>query len=776
VPDEPSAAVTDTAVDLIPVREDPAADVVYIAPGRTPPRDVHDAPVAGASEERSVDLAPARGDPARDITDTAFDLAPVRDVPAGPGGPASRVRGGTPERAATERPATAPATRAPAAPRRRLALGDPYAGHVASTLPDVIPERPDALRPAESDRFYTSRRLADPRRLAASRRPAGRGWAWRPVAGGTIAGALLATVIPLCLLQVPYAPLPLFAGAGARAAQAGGPAGLLRAASLALPFAVAAAPLAALAVRRLRSWPVLLAGLLIIVAAGWLSGLSGAHAGQSGALAAMVGALRGIGAGLAIPATVAVVTDHVGLARRLLAACWAAVVVAALAVLPALGTNQPAGWRAALGPVPWLTIAALVAAVLYTKLAGGPLSARRRGEGAVGRRAQGARVAPDARVARPYAGPTRLAVLVPAAAALGVIAAAVTYRPSGAIVVVAVCGVAGLLVMAFIAVRGARGDGFALTCALAGFFLAPASAALAGLRAMAGAGAPAGTVASGTLLAAAAVAGALAGAATALAGRPVTAILGARAGLLSRAGISLVSPGAVFGLLLAAGALVAASMTGPFAGTAMLAVLVAAVTGGLTAALAREARQVSTGAAMTGAVILAAGALAGYLAAAAVRVELAGIALAGPIANPAGRPTRTGAAAGPDRVPHGLVAAVGWWELAAATVAVLVVFVWCARGAAAEAALRWHPRHDRRNAVWRANQGTGRGDPGTGSGIDATTGWGADEGADGTDQGADGARPGLPGQLRKTTGPAGAAGGRAANGERGGRRTHPAHG
>jgi MFS family permease len=314
-----------------------------------------------------------------------------------------------------------------------------------------------------------------------------------------VAGILLATAVPLCLLQVPYAALPQLASTIEPSAQVGGSAAVLRAASLALPFAVAFAPLGALAVRRFRALPVLLAGLIATVVGNLLTG-----AGTStGSPAALGGALHGAAAGLTVVASAALVTERAGRSRRLLAAWWAAVVVAALAVLPGLTLSQhPAsGWETPLGPVPWLTLAAVAALAAYALLASRPqpVSARADDSGTQSAEAElvgqvlspddddddgaddddtgdapamprldgllviiadtavppprdkkrrdsaGLSARPDVTSADPTAG--RLGLLVPPALALGVVAVAATYRPSDTIVAAAVCGVAALLVM-----------------------------------------------------------------------------------------------------------------------------------------------------------------------------------------------------------------------------------------------------------------------------------------------------------------------------------------
>jgi hypothetical protein len=218
------------------------------------------------------------------------------------------------------------------------------------------------------------------------------------------------------------------------------------------------------------------------------------------------------------------------------------------------------------------------------------------------------------------------------------------YRPADTIVLAAVCGVAALLIMAAMAVRGPARGGFGVMCAVAGFALAPTSGALTGLRAA--------TITThgtdSTLLAVAALAGAIAGAGAGFAaGRPAGP--SSRDAVASNTATVSLVPAA--GLLLAAAALVAGAIAEPFTHPALLGVLTAAVTGGLSMALARSASRITAAGAMTGVIVLAGGTLAGYLAAGALRHRLAG------------------------------VTALGWWELLAAAAAVAIAFAACARRA-----------------------------------------------------------------------------------------------
>ncbi|WP_300602856.1 hypothetical protein, partial [Trebonia sp.] len=184
------------------------------------------------------------------LADTLLDLIPVLGVPAGDAGRAARGREASALR--DTQPQGIPAI-----------LDIPFPGPGTAVVP--VPLIPPAGGGATGRRQRGRRRRATP---------------WQPAIGGYAAGFVLATVVPLCLLQVPYAALQFAAAAAAS------PAGLvLRAASLALPFAVAAAPLGALAAVRMRPWPVLLAGVLVIMAGDGLTGLAGGTPATSGALA-----------------------------------------------------------------------------------------------------------------------------------------------------------------------------------------------------------------------------------------------------------------------------------------------------------------------------------------------------------------------------------------------------------------------------------------------------------------------------------------------------------
>jgi hypothetical protein len=443
---------------------------------------------------------------------------------------------------------------------------------------------------------------------------------WQAASCRCTAAAVVAVVLPLCLQRVFAGPLPgfVFAVEPAETARA-----------LPLLATATVAPLAGLAVRRFRAWPVVLGGLAAIGLGDVLSVL-----GYGSAVLTIAAVAYGAGAGLAVPATLALATEAGG--RRLLAA-WVAVAVAALAVLPGLDRHGAAGSASRVTPGPWLTAVAIVSVLLYAML-------RDRGPRTAGARAED-------RAAFPPAERAQLAMLAAPAGALGLIALAVAHRPQHAAAAAAAAEAVGLFALAAMMVRGTAGEGsegFAVACAALGFIVAPASGALGSLWALTHAGDHLG----GGLVAVAAALGAVAGAFATVLRRP-RETAGRSHGTPGHAprhqaprkwhASPIAGPGAVTGLLLAAAALIGSRLAGPFAAAPLLAMFAALVTGGLAAAVARRAPKVTTAGAMAGVAICLAGAGVGYLGEGAIQIQQAGTA-----------------------TPP--VTALGWWELAGAAV------------------------------------------------------------------------------------------------------------
>ena len=525
----------------------------------------------------------------------------------------------------------------------------------------------------------------------------------KSVAVSFATGLVVAVVVPLSLLQVPNAiawAMPPLAAVGATGPH--GAASLLRAAGLALPVLVAVAPVGALAARRFRAWPVLVAGLLAFGLADLL--------GETARTVALIGvdrALHGLGAGIAMPAALALAWQRPLRARRLLAGWWAAVMVTGLGMAVALIRVRVAsgGWRAALQPYPWLTGVALGVTALYAVLA----------EGSV-------KFSPGSRQGFPAAERTQLALLAVPVIGLSALALGISYRVPEAALAAAMIETAVLAVLAVMVSRDSVTGGplcFPVVCAVAGFSLAPAAGAVLSLRPL-GRGAPAADGSGGP---ADASPGALAGhgqvltahakdvwsvhtiaaviehGPAVLAGgslRAVAALGGSWLPLTAAGGSALVGVAialvvrsrgravVIAGLLLAAVGLAAAYAAGPLAGTKALALVCVPLAAGLAAALAAALGEATAAGALSGLTILLSGVLTGYLAAGAIQIRMvaavtatahSAVASGGAASGASGAvtPAVTGAA-----VRGALVRAASVWELSgalAAMVAILSVFL-----------------------------------------------------------------------------------------------------
>jgi len=449
----------------------------------------------------------------------------------------------------------------------------------------------------------------------------------RSAAAGLCAVAIVATVIPLVVLQIPDAiawSLPPRLAAGGPAVVAS----LLRASGLALPAMAVAGSLAALAVRWLRAGPVLLAGLLALAAADMLG-----DAARAVALIGVDRSLHGAGAGIAMAGVVAIVKEQQtqrrqrlgwpkqrrpergqpeagppDAGRRLLAGWWAAFTVAGLAAAPELMRHRVSsgGWHAALQPWPWLTGTALALGALYAMLAEGT-------------------AATTARNVFPAAERAQLALLTAPVSGICAIALAVTYRGDKAVVAAAIADTIALAGIAAITARAGTAARFAVVCAVTGFTLAPAAGAVTALT-----GPTQATAGTGG----AALAAALCGAALAVATRRP------HARAMTAIGLSV----AALGL----GALDLAGLAAPSG--RLLTGLCVPLAGSLAAALTASLRATGAVGALAGVVILVAGLVAGYLAAGAVQLRALTSARTVPAVHAA------------------LVTAAGQWALVAAAI------------------------------------------------------------------------------------------------------------
>ena len=459
---------------------------------------------------------------------------------------------------------------------------------------------------------------------------------------------MIATVTPLCLLQAPNAiawalDSPGGVGTGAQ----GSTIAVLRAAGLALPAMAALAGIAALAVLRLRAWPVLLAGLLVMAVADTLGG--SAH---TVTVIAVVRVLHGAAAGLALPAALALAWERRGGA----AAVADRAVVGGRGGRPDRRTGRGPGpaserWLARrAGPVPLADRRGpdrgrpVRGAGRHAPRGWRPRAWRRGGLGrgsAQGHRARGAGARQDATQER-----AQLAVLAVPGIGLGALSVAVTYRPPAALLAAGAVAILILYGVATVASADRLVGGplcFPVIGAVTGLVVAPAAGAVTSLRAL-------DPESSGGLswlpLAVTAVA-AMIGVAIALTfrERPRTVVLA--------------------GLVIAMEGLAAARLAGPYVPGVVLAGVSAPLAGGLAAAMTAALAEAGVASALSGVSLLVAGLLTGYLASGAVQVRMVTRLTVGPAE-----------LQGAERLA--LASAVGVWELAglfSVFIAVAVIFL-----------------------------------------------------------------------------------------------------
>jgi hypothetical protein len=312
----------------------------------------------------------------------------------------------------------------------------------------------------------------------------------RDPAGLAVLLIVLVTAIPAAVLVLPNTASYVVPQAARDLGLSGGDAaGFVRAAGLAMPALLLAAPLAAVLARRGTPWGVLFGGLALMLGAQ----ASAAYA-TSVPLTGLVRAVEGAGAGAVLPAALLLAYERPE--RRLATGVWAAALTgslllatpAVLAVTPGPYGGYAPEWRAILHPCWWLGATALVGAGLLGLVrlrppAGPGVPAPTRGE--------------------------RVLVLLPVAPAAGFafLAVVTTYTWSpGAQLILAACAVAGLLGIALAGSRGAvTGSplGYAVVMVAVGLLSMPVTGPLAGL--LGGRGAPFGPFAVGAGCAALAV-------------------------------------------------------------------------------------------------------------------------------------------------------------------------------------------------------------------------------------------------------------------------------
>jgi hypothetical protein len=414
-------------------------------------------------------------------------------------------------------------------------------------------------------------------------------------------------------------------------------------------------------------------GLILLGAADLLG-----DSARSVLLIAVDRALHGLGAGLVLPATLALAWERSPRWRRLLSRWWAVVlVISLLGAVPLLRDRLTGGdWRVALHPVPWLTAVALAVTAGYVALTGG--------------------AGPPPRAAVTPAERSQLALLAAPAAGLSVLAVGVSNQLTSAVLA---AGVVAVFVLACLAIvtsadavtggeRGARSRlCFPLVGACAGFVLAPTAGAIGTLAPLAAGPHPALRALGVPLAAAAAacilgtaVAWLLRGRAPAPAGTHTARHKAGRAGHGGSRALRCV----LAGLACAAAGLLVVRVAGPGGSHAELAGAYALLAGGLVMALSASIAEATPSGAMAGLSLALAGAMIGYLAAGAIQIRLVGSASAAA--------ARAPAAARVSAMADALTRAAGTWELAAAAAAaaaaVGVLFIGRARRRKGEVPVR----------------------------------------------------------------------------------------
>ncbi|ACZ89971.1 hypothetical protein [Streptosporangium roseum] len=173
-----------------------------------------------------------------------------------------------------------------------------------------------------------------------------------------ILGLLVAVVLPLAIVAIPNTISVVATLLPPEISQIA----MVRAHGLALPAMVLTVPPAAIAVRRMRAAPLLVAGLTLLAVADAAGGYA-----DSTLLVGVLRVLHGIGAGLLVPATLAAVWERSPLLRAL----WGGMLAVSLLTAQALALwplDEVRSWRVTLQPYPMLTGVALALAAVYLVL------------------------------------------------------------------------------------------------------------------------------------------------------------------------------------------------------------------------------------------------------------------------------------------------------------------------------------------------------------------------------------------------------------------------
>ncbi|GIH70219.1 hypothetical protein [Sphaerimonospora thailandensis] len=184
-----------------------------------------------------------------------------------------------------------------------------------------------------------------------------------PLLLDVVAGLLIMVALPLAVVAIPNT----ISVVAALLPPGVSHVDMMRAHGLALPAMLLTVPLAAVAVRRFRAAPILVAGLALLAVAD----AAGGYANSTG-LVGVLRVLHGLGAGALIPATLVVVWERPR--RNVLLPLWAGMLTVsllsaqALALHPLADLAGPDSWRVTLQPYPLPTGVALVLAAAYLVL------------------------------------------------------------------------------------------------------------------------------------------------------------------------------------------------------------------------------------------------------------------------------------------------------------------------------------------------------------------------------------------------------------------------